>query len=86
MSFVSSPKHFLCPPKEHGRDGLVDMTFGQMESAIESFVEMARLAGLKPNDLVALLDAGLDIKEILEIYYRNELSFALHARHSEPVE
>ena len=45
----------------------VDMTFGQMEGAIESFVETAHLAGLDLDDLLALLNTGLNIREILEI-------------------
>ena len=43
------------------------MTFSQMEGAIESFVQTAHLAGLDLDDLMGLLDAGLNIKEILEI-------------------
>lgn len=35
----------------------VDMIFGQMEGAIESFVETAHLAGLDLDDLLALLNA-----------------------------
>lgn len=45
----------------------VDMIFGQMEGAIESFVETAHLAGLDLDDLLALLNAGLNIREIFEI-------------------
>jgi hypothetical protein len=43
------------------------MIFGQMEGAIESFVETAHLAGLDLDDLLALLNAGLNIREIFEI-------------------
>ena len=53
--------------KEHDQDAQVDMTFSQMEGAIESFVETAHLAGLNVDDLLALLDAGLNIKEIIEL-------------------
>jgi Response regulator containing CheY-like receiver, AAA-type ATPase, and DNA-binding domains len=53
--------------KEHEQYAQVDMTFSQMEGAIESFVETAHLAGLNVDDLLALLDAGLNIKEIIEL-------------------
>jgi CheY-like chemotaxis protein len=43
------------------------MTFSQIEGAIEAFVETAHLAGLNLDDLLALFDAELNIKEILEI-------------------
>ena len=43
------------------------MTFSQIEGAIEALVETAHLAGLNLDDLLALLDAELNIKEILEI-------------------
>ena len=52
---------------EQDQGAQVDMTFSRMEGAIESFVETAHLAGLDLDDLLALLDAGLNIKEILEI-------------------
>lgn len=52
---------------EQDQGAQVDMTFGQMEGAIESFVETAHLAGLDLDDLLALLNAGLNVREILEI-------------------
>ena len=52
---------------EQDQGAQVDMTFSQMEGAIESFVETAHLAGLDLDDLLALLNAGLNIKEIFEI-------------------
>jgi len=52
---------------EQDQGAQVDMTFSQMEGAIESFVETAHVAGLDLDDLMGLLDAGLNIKEILEI-------------------
>jgi len=52
---------------EQDQGAQVDMTFSQMEGAIESFVETAHFAGLDLDDLMGLLDAGLNIKEILEI-------------------
>lgn len=53
--------------KKQDQGAPVDMTFRQMEGAIGSFVETAYLVGLDLDDLLALLDAGLNIKEILEI-------------------
>lgn len=38
-----------------------------MESAIKAFVETAHLSGLNVDDVLALLDAGLNIKGILEL-------------------
>ena len=52
---------------EQDQGAQVVMTFSQMEGAIESFVETAHLAGLDVDVLLALLGAGLNIKEILEI-------------------
>jgi len=53
--------------KAQGQDAQVDTTFSQMESAIKAFVEAARLSGLDVDDVLALLDAGLNIKGILEL-------------------
>ena len=53
--------------KEHEQDARVDTTFSQMEGAIKAFVETAHLAGLDVDDLLALLDGGLNIKEIIEL-------------------
>jgi len=52
---------------EQDQGAQLDMPFSQMEGAIESFVETAHLAGLELDDLLVLRDAGLNIKEILEI-------------------
>ena len=52
---------------EQDQGAPVDMTFSHMEGAIESFVQTAHLAGLDLDDLLALLNAGLNIKEILGI-------------------
>lgn len=52
---------------EQDQGAQVDMTFGQMEGAIESFVETVHLAGLDLDDPLALLNAGLNVREILEI-------------------
>ncbi len=43
------------------------MTLSQMEGALKAFLEAAYLAGLDPDDLLGLLDAGLDIKDLLRI-------------------
>lgn len=59
------PARWLMNEQDQG--ARVDMTFGQMEGAIEAFVQTAHLAGLDLDDLLALLNAGLSIKEILEI-------------------
>ena len=53
--------------KEQDQSTQFDVTFSQMEGAIESFVGAAYLVGPDHDDLLALLDTGLNIKEILEI-------------------
>ena len=52
---------------EKDQGALSGMTFSQIEGAIEAFVESAHLAGLNLDDLLALFDAELNIKQILEI-------------------
>jgi len=52
---------------ENDRGAMGGTTFSQIEGAIEAFVETAHLAGLDLDDLLALLDAELNIKEILKI-------------------
>jgi hypothetical protein len=42
------------------------LTFTELERALEELVHEARLAGLEIRDLIALLEAGLGVKEILE--------------------
>ena len=71
---------------EHEQYAQVDMTFSQMEGAIESFVETAHLAGLNVDDLLALLDAGLNIKEIIEIIASKVFLTRRDGYPSEPVE
>jgi hypothetical protein len=43
------------------------VTFTELESALEELVQLAHLAGFVADDLIALLDGGLGVNEILEV-------------------
>lgn len=51
--------------KEQNHAAIV--TFTELESALEELVQLAHLAGFVADDLIALLDEGLGLNEILEV-------------------